>query len=513
MPRRLSLPGAGKGLSVAGIDTVSYWAKSTQGIEYPPSGEADCDVAVLGGGIVGVTTALLLAREGAKVALLEARRIGSGATGNTTAKLSSLHGLTYADLASKLGAGVARTYGEANEAGISLVSSLVDELGIDCDLRRKPNFTYTEDHAHTSQLIDEVRAAEEAGLPASFVTNVDELPYEVPAAVRFDGQAEFHPLRYLHALAAAAADAGCAVHERSRVVSVAQGEPCEVKTEHGATLRARHVVVATHLPILDRGLYFARNHPERSYVVLARLRGDVPQGMYLSDESTAHSLRSVQTPDGELLMVGGESHRVGEGDELERYRDLEEWTRERFDVESIEHRWATQDLIPNDKLPFVGRLWPFSAQVTTATGMRKWGLAMGTTAAAMLSDRALGRDNALDATFDPMRLHPLAAAPSLAKGTATVGFHFFRDRLQRGSADALAPGEGAVVGDGLHQRAVFRDDDGKLHERSARCTHLGCIVRFNDAERSWDCPCHGSRFGVDGEVLEGPAVRPLPPAG
>jgi len=495
------------------LDTVSYWAKSAPGREYPSGPDMECDVVVAGGGIVGVTTALLLAREGASVALLEARRIGSGATGYTTAKLSSLHGLTYADLTSKLGEDTARAYGEANEEGLAQAARLVEELGIECDLRRKPNLTYTEDESHTSKLSDEAGAAKQLGLPASFVTEAPDLPFEIAAAVRFGDQAEFHPLHYLHALAEAAAEAGCAVHERSRVVSVDQGDPCTVHTEDGATLKAGHVVIATHLPILDRGLYFARSHPERSYVLLARLRSETPQGMYLSDESPAHSLRSVPTPDGDLLMAGGESHKVGQSDEAERYRALEAWTQERFDVESVEHRWAAQDHMPADMLPFVGPLWPFSDRVLTATGMRKWGLAMGTTAAAMLSDEVQGRENRFARTFTPVRANPVAAAPSLAKENANVGFRFVRDRLQRGSADDLALGEGAVVGDGLGQRAVYCDEAGKLHELTARCTHLGCIVRFNDGERSWDCPCHGSRFGIDGEVLEGPAVHPLRPAG
>jgi len=286
-----------------------------------------------------------------------------------------------------------------------------------------------------------------------------------------------------------------------------------MKSAEGHTVRADQIVVATHLPIFDRGLYFARSHPERSYVIMVRLASAVPQGMYLSDESPAHSLRAVPTPDGELFMVGGESHKTGQADASERYRNLESWAREHFDVVDVEHRWATQDHIPNDKLPMIGRLWPFSDRVLTATGMKKWGLAMGTAAAGILADRVQGRANPLAERFDPVRLHPRAAGATFLKENADDGMRFFADRIRRrGDTDDLAPGEGRVVGSPLRQRAVYRDEDGKLHERSARCTHLGCIVAFNSAERTWDCPCHGSRFGVDGEVIEGPAVRPLPKA-
>ena len=493
-------------------DYLSYWFKSSRADEHPRlESDLDCDVAVIGAGIVGVTAALMLQQQGAKVALLEARRIGSGATGFTTAKLSSLHGTTYGQLTGSHGDEVARTYGEMNEAGLAQVAAYVEALGIECDFRRKPNFTYSESESERSKLMDEAEAANRVGLPASFVPEAPELPFPIAGAVRFDDQAEFHPLKYLHALTATAAEAGCAVHERTRVMSVKHGDPCLVRTESGASVRAGHAVLATHLPINDLGYFSVRNHPERSYAMLVRLAGTVPQGMYLSSDSPTRTLRPVPTEDGELLLVGGMSHRTGVGSEAERYRKVEDWARERFDVVSVEHRWATQDHIPNDQLPFIGPVAPRVNSVLTATGMKKWGLAMGTSAARILSDRILGRGNSWAETFDPLRLHPRAEVPSLFKHGAATGVHLVLDRVtKRGSADDLAPGQGDVVGSGLAQHAAYRDTAGKLHTLSARCTHLGCIVHFNDAERTWDCPCHGSRFDIDGEVLEGPATKPLP---
>ena len=493
------------------MDYVSYWSKSAPGREYPPlAADLDCDVAVVGAGIVGVTAALELQREGASVALLEARHIGAGATGYTTAKLSALQGTIYSRLASRYGDDVLRAYAELNLSGLEAIARHVDELGIDCDFRRKPNFTYSESGGERSNLMDEAEAAKRAGLPASFVTELPELPFPVAGAVRCEGQAEFHPLKYLQALTAAAAEAGCAVHESSRVVSVKGGNPCRLTLESGPTVTAGRVILATHFPINDLGFLSARNHPERSYALLVRLAGDVPQGMYLSSDSPTHTMRPVPTENGERLLVGGYSHRTGIGDESDRYRDAEEWARERFDVASVDHRWATEDHIPNDMLPFIGRAGLRGDRILTVTGLRKWGLAMGAGAAAMLRDRIAGRDNRWADLFDPARLHPLAEGPSLMKHGAATALNLVGDRItKRGSADDLAPGEGDVVGAGLAQRAVYRDEGGRLHALSARCTHLGCIVHFNDAERTWDCPCHGSRFDTDGQVLEGPATKPL----
>jgi glycine/D-amino acid oxidase-like deaminating enzyme len=425
------------------------------------------DVVVVGAGIVGLTTALLLEREGLDVVVLEMRRVGAGATGYNTAKLSSLHGLAYTLLAKSLGRDKARVYGEANEAGIARVFELAQELGIACDLRRKPNYTYAEDGSGLQDVREEAALASELGLPASYVDELD-LPFPVAGAVRFDEQAEFHPLKYVDGIAAAVRGP---VHEDTLVTGIGSGR---VNTARGAHVSARHIVVATHLSFLDRGLYFARCHPERSYVVAGRAR-DAPAGMYLSTESPAHSIRAH----GDWLLVGGESHKTGQADAAERYERLAAWARERFGLEP-ELRWATQDQMPVDGVPFVGRHDPLSPNLWVATGFKKWGLAMGTAAAELLAAQIAGREHRWKELFDPNRVRARASAPSFAKENANVAYHFVADRVSKRGAP--------------------------------RCTHLGCLLDWNSAEETWDCPCHGSRFTASGEVIEGPAVRPIRPS-
>jgi nitrite reductase/ring-hydroxylating ferredoxin subunit len=280
-----------------------------------------------------------------------------------------------------------------------------------------------------------------------------------------------------------------------------------------ATVRARRVVLATHFPFLDRGLYFARMHPERSYSIAVALDEPPPPGMYISAGKPTRSLRTHPVAGRELLILGGEGHKVGHGgDTRERYAALERFAREHFAVASVEYRWSSQDNMPADGLPYVGRLWPLSDRLYTATGFRKWGLAQAASAAEILRDLVRGRRHPLAEVYDPRRLS-LRAAPSVVKENADSALRFVGDRLvKRGRASRpLAPGEGRVVSRRGRQVAVARDDAGALHAVSARCTHLGCIVAFNPAERSWDCPCHGSRFALDGDVLQGPATRPLRP--
>jgi glycine/D-amino acid oxidase-like deaminating enzyme len=443
----------------------SLWFEGRERPERPAlEHDIAVDVAVVGAGIVGLTTALLLERQGAKVAVLEMRHVAAGATGHNTAKLTSLHGLTYSRLAKKLGRDKARTYGEANEAGIARVFELAGELGIDCDLRRKPNYTYAEDHSDLDRVREEAILAGELGLPASYVDELD-LPFPVAGAVHFKDQAEFHPVRYVDGLAAALSGP---VHERTTVTGI---DPGRVNTAGGPRVRAEQVVVATHLSFLDRGLYFARCHPERSYVVAGRV-ADPPEGMYLSTESPSHSIRAH----GDWLLVGGESHKTGQADAAARYQRLTDWARERFGLEP-ELRWATQDQMPVDGVPYVGRHDPVSSGLWVATGFRKWGLAMGTAAAELLAARIAGREHAWTELFDPTRVRAVASAPAFLKENANVAMHFVGDRVAK--------------------------------RGNPRCTHLGCLLDWNDAEETWDCPCHGSRFAPSGEVIEGPAVRPL----
>jgi len=492
--------------------STSPWLDGAPADEYPAlAGDARTEVAVVGGGIAGVTAALLLAEEGCEVTLIEMDRIGRGATGHTTAKVTSQHGMVYDSLVSKMGERKARAYGEANQAALELIARWVEDWGIDCDWRRRPAYAYVLSRSQADRAAREAETAAGLGLPAGLVHETP-LPYPVAAAVRFDDQAEFDAYAYVAALARELTAAGAAIAERTRATGLEEGSPCRVRTDRG-TVTADHVIVASHFPYLDRSLVFARAAPERSYSIGVRQRGEVPVGMFISAEGPTRSLRGAPRPGGELLLVGGEGHKAGQGgDTRERYRRLEDFAREHFDVVSVDYRWSTQDPMPADGAPLVGPLTPLSKRCYMATGFAKWGMTNGTAAAMVLADAVLGRDNPWAATFDSNRLRPRAAAPKLVKENVNAGWHFLADRLRHpdsSSIDELAPGEGAFVRHDGETVAAYRDEDGQVMAISPTCTHLLCRVAWNEAERSWDCPCHGSRFAPDGTVIEGPAVRDL----
>ncbi|MEA2126859.1 MAG: hypothetical protein QOI80_3641 [Solirubrobacteraceae bacterium] len=495
----------------------SYWLATTpREPAHPPLGDGatQAEVAVLGGGIAGITTALLLARAGVDVAVVEAQTVGSGVTGASTAKVSSAHGHCYGPLTSRISAETARAYGEANERALHWMADLVAAESIDCDWRAKDAWTYTTDPDKASDIEQEAEASIASGLPATLEADVP-LPFDTVAGVRVTGQAECHGRKYVLGLADLAVKAGARIYEQTRVTGVSTGSPGKVETERGI-LQAERVVVATHYPILDRGLYFARLSAERSYCVGARVTGTVPQGMFFAIDSPSRSLRTTPLEDGgELLIVGGEGHDTGKDpDTGYRYRALYDWAREHFEIEHHSlYRWSAQDNTAPDGLPYAGPFVPRSGRLFVIAGMRKWGFTNATAAAHDVAARLTGTEPPSGELFNPSRLHVRASVGALAKENLSVAVRYGGDRVANLSgpnrADDLPAGEGAIIFSGARRVAAYRDGDGVLHTVSSTCTHLGCEVRFNPAERSWDCPCHGSRFGVDGEVLEGPAVKPL----
>ena len=494
----------------------SWWVASAEGAPRPPMDDVvETDVVVLGAGIAGITTAYALARDGREVVLIDAGRVASGVTGYTSAKVTVGHNLVYADLEQRFDADVSRTYAQSQTAALEWLCATAETEGIDCELERLPMLVYTEVADERSKVEDEVRAAVAAGLPASLVTETG-LPYDVVAAIRLEDQAQFHPRKYLLGLVDRFVALGGRVFEQTRALDVDGGEPCVVRTDAGE-IRAREVVVATHYPFLDRGLLFARLAQYRDAVVAYPIpeSADLPEMAIStgSEEGGTHSVRTSPYRDGQrLLIVTGGQYKSGmERDVESMYEDVAAWTEQRFDVGEQAYRWSTQDASSVDRLPYIGRLPNSGDHVWVATGFSAWGMTGGTMAGMLLADLVQGRENPWAEVYDPSRKDLRASASKLVKENVEVAKELVKGqfRTEIDSPDDLAPGEAGIYRSGIGLGAAYRDESGTVHCVSARCTHLGCTVRFNDAEKSWDCPCHGSRFGIDGRVLHGPAVEPL----
>lgn len=484
----------------------SLWLAALPASGYPPpTSLRTFDVLVLGGGITGLTTALLLKRRGARVAVLEAGRVGAGVTGNNTAKVTALQATRLSSIRRTRGEEVARAYAVHSAAAVEQVAALAAEEGIDCDLQRRAACTVAVQAAALPAVQAEADIAVRAGLPVVMTDGTD-LPYPVVGAARLDDQIEFHPVRYALGLAAAVDGDGSAVFENTRALRLHESRPVRVDTSQG-TLTAADVVVATHYPVWDRGGYFARLEAMRSYCIAVRPRGGPARSMSITADSPTWSYRSA----GDLQIVCGQGHSSGaRGVDGGVWSRLEEHAREHWDVEEVTHRWSAQDPVAYDHAPMIGGYTPVSAHLHVATGFAKWGLTGGTMAAGIIADRIAGDGG--DTVFSPHRVSP-RGLPTLARTNAGVAADLVADRLtpgQASSATEVPVGEARVVRSGTDRTGVYRDGDGTLHAVSMRCTHLGCLVRFNAAEHSWDCPCHGSRFDVTGAVLEGPAVDPLP---
>ncbi|MGH8580166.1 MAG: FAD-dependent oxidoreductase [Gammaproteobacteria bacterium] len=495
----------GETYSLSGQPT-SLWLATTPETDFPAlQGKVAVDVAIIGGGLAGLTAAVLLKESGTTVAVIEAGRVIQGVTGYTTAKVTSLHGLIYDHLIRQFGLEKTGAYAEANQSAIEQIADWIRDKAIDCDFTRTEAYTYTESAKEVGRLEAEAEAALKLGLPASFTERVP-LPFPAKGAVRFDNQGKFHPRKYLLALAGCIPGEGSHIFERTRVLDIQEGEPCVVATEQG-TISARDVVIASHFPIYDKAFFFARMTSHRSYVLALGIEGAIPDGMFISTEPF-HSLRSHRVEKSELLLVGGEGHKTGQGgDTVARYQRLEAWARERFAVRSVRYRWSTQDNRTFDRVPYVGRATPRARHVYLATGFGGWGMTNGTAAGRLLCDLILGRPNAA-ALYDPNRFK-LAAIAKLVKEYLNVAARFIGDRLKGAKRENLAPGEGSIVDSGRGRVAMHKAQDGTVHTLSAACTHMGCLVNWNAAEQSWDCPCHGSRFAADGKVLHGPAVKDL----
>ncbi|MCC6407548.1 MAG: FAD-dependent oxidoreductase [Planctomycetes bacterium] len=479
------------------------------------SNDADADVCVIGAGISGLSVAYSLAREGRSVIVVDDGAIGRGDTSRTTAHLSSVIDDGFASIEKLHGVEGARGVYRSHAAAIDRIEAIARENSIDCGFQRVDGILAQADGVSPDALRAEFAAATRAGIAVEQFASSPIEGLALGACLRFADQAQMHPLRYLDGLAAAFVRLGGRLYSDAHVLAVLDGEPARVEVNGGRTVTARSVVVATNSPVTTLFAMHTKQSAYRTFVIGAACpRGSVPQVLLWDNASPYHYARLVPgrgLETAELLIVGGEDHKTGQADDAEqRYAGLETWMRRQFPLaRQVEFRWSGQVLETLDGLAYIGRE-PGTEHVYLATGDSGMGMTHGTIAGMLITDLIVGRENPWKDLYAPDR-KPLGAAREFVRENLNVAAQFV-DLVKPGqvaSADEIPRGSGAIVRRGIHLVAAHRDDDGSMHELSAICTHLGGVVHWNSAERSWDCPCHGTRYAIDGRVLNGPASQPL----
>jgi glycine/D-amino acid oxidase-like deaminating enzyme/nitrite reductase/ring-hydroxylating ferredoxin subunit len=490
--------------------TPPVWFESAAVPSTPPLGRDEkADVCVVGAGLSGLTTAWFLAREGLSVVVVDDGPVAGGETSRTTAHLVSALDDYYHELERLHGKDGARIAAQSHTAAIDAIERIVVEAAIDCDFHRVDGYLFGDGDTISAEL----DAARRAGLEVERVKRVPVSFHPFGGALRFANQAQVHPLKYLAGLARALLGKGVRIYSGAHVTGVEEDETVVVRTERGPSVRARAAVVATNTPMIDRVVMHTKQAPYRTYAVAAAVPAEsVPRLLLWDTEDPYHYVRTQQGAGHDWLIVGGEDHKTGQPEDGHApYGALESWLRERFPMaKEIRHRWSGQVMEPVDGLAFIGRN-PGDDHIYIVTGDSGNGTTHGTIAGLLIADLIGGRRNPWAGLYDPSR-KSLRAARDFAAENLNVAAQY-AEHLTAGDEEtvsALAPGDGAVLRRGARKIAVYRDDGGELHHLTATCPHLGCIVEWNAAEKSWDCPCHGSRFDRrDGHVLNGPATHGL----
>lgn len=502
-------------MNVASERSRPLWPQTAALPTFPPlRGDADADVVVVGGGIAGLSVAWELAQEGQLVMVLDRGPVGGGMTARTTAHLASVFDDFYHEMIRLHGLAQAQECFASHAAAVSRIEHVQREQGIDCDFARVEGHLFLAPETDPKILEREFEAAQQVGLAVKWSAQTPLPGGDAGRCLTFPGQARFHPVKYVDGLTRGILARKGRIHAESCVVEAKEeGGQVFVTTEYGATVRARAAVFATNSPVNDRVAIHTKQAPYRTFVIAGPMaRGAVADALFWDTGDPYHYVRLQPGDDGTLVLIaGGEDHKTGEADDAkERFARLEEWTRRHFPpLGEITHRWSGQVYEPIDYAAFIGRN-PGSANVFVASGDSGQGMTHGVIAGMLIRDLVLERPNPWISLYDPGRVTPAAAGEFIKENLTVVqNYTGYVRSGEAESVDAIGPGEGAVLRSGLTRIAACRDASGRLHLRSAACSHLGCIVQWNSFEQCWDCPCHGSQFAIDGTALQGPAIAPL----
>ena len=490
----------------------SYWTETTKRPQFKKLEEdIDIDVCIIGAGITGISTAYMLNGQNLNICIIDKGEICSGVIENTTAKITSQHGLIYKYLMETFGEEYARKYFQSNEEAIKGIKEIIKKENIACDFEKTENYVYTCKEEYIQTIKDEVETIRMIGGNAEFIENTS-LPFKIEAGIKLENQAKFHPLKYLYGLIKVLEKNNISVFTNSRVIEMKKNNGMyNIKTEEGKTITAKYVVMATHYPIKNfPGMHFLKMYQDRSYAIAIKPNGKFPKEMYISAESPVASFRAIND---ELLIIGGAEHKTGENNiDLDiSYKQLETYAKEIYPEAEIEYQWATQDCVSIDKVPYIGEFSNLMPNLYIATGYKKWGMTTSYVAAKIISDKILKKKNEYENIYKATRFAPIGNYKEfgnmLKQTVYSLGIN--KIKIPETEFEDIEKNSGGVVEYKGKKIGVYKDESGKLFIVEPYCAHLGCELSWNNLEKTWDCPCHGSRYTYEGKVITEPTVKDL----
>lgn len=491
----------------------SYWLQNAEKerVHFEPlASNLQVDVCIIGGGITGLTTAYYLSKTNLNVALLEREEIASKTSGHTTGKITSQHGLFYDYLINSQGEEKARQYLEANEQAIQNIANIIEEENIDCDFEYQNAYVFTQKQQELEKIQKEVEALKKLGFPAKYVTKVN-LPFSILGAIEFPNQAQFHPVKYIMGLINSIKN-NVQIYEQTKVTNLEKEDDLyKLTTEKGNTITAKHVVVATRYPLYNiPGYHFLKMYQSTSYLMAFETEKITVEGMYINSEQPTISLRNVKNKN--IILVGGGEHKTGEEMNLDNiFEELQEIVK-KFDPDAkLISKWEAEDCISLDKIPYIGQYSRFWPNVYVTAGFKKWGMTSSNVAANIIVDKILGKENAYQEVFEATRMEPIKNHQELENmmKEAVNSIALKKLTLPEETIKDIQPEQGGLIDYENETIGVYRDKQGKIHAVKPTCTHLGCTLTWNNLSKTWDCPCHGSRFDYTGKSLEPPSIKNL----
>ena len=490
----------------------SYWILTSNNQEYKTlDKDIDTNILIVGGGITGLTTAYLLAKSNKKVVLVEADKIGWGSSGRNTGKVTSQHGLIYNKIKNEYSAEKARLYYEANEEGLKLVEDIIKENKIDCEFKRVSSFVFTEEDKYVKDIDEEYNTCKELNIPCELHRDLNEVPFNIKAALEFYKQGQFNPKKYIDGLAKVVKELGVEIYDNTPILDVNVGEICEVKSANNHTIKTKNLIIASSNAWYDGlMLYFSKEEASRSYLICSELKENILEGNFINVEEPTITFRTHKDDNGkDFLIIGGQDHKTGKSDnEKQSFDKINKLAKERFKIGDIISYWSAQDYVSFDSIPYIGRVNKKQNNIYIVTGTSKWGLSNGSVGAMVIKDLITKNSSKYEELYNPSRLKSYLNTKFI-EHNLEVAYDYLKGKLLFGNSDMPKNNEGKVVSIYGKRYGAYRDEKGELFIVDITCTHLGCELRFNSSENTWDCPCHGSRFDYKGNILNGPALKSL----